>query len=66
MTESNNNNTNTNSTISKEKGKKNLKIKIDFEKLKKGSLYNIFSLKDNNNKNNKENVLFENNTNQKS
>ena len=65
LTESNNNNTNTNSTISKEKGKKNLKIKIDFEKLKKGSLYNIFSLKDNNNKNNKENVLFENNTNQK-
>ena len=52
---------NSNSTVSKEDNNtKNLNLKIDFEKFKKGSLYKIFSLKDNNNtKGNKEEELFE-------
>ena len=65
LTDSNNNN-NTNSTISREKGEENKKIKIDFEKVKKGSLYKIFSLKDHKIKNNEEEEeLFEDNLNQK-
>ena len=63
LTDSNNNNTN--STVSKEKGEENIKIKLDFEKVKKGTLYKIFSLKDNKIKNNNEEELFEDNLNQK-
>ena len=53
-------NNNSNLTVSKEgKNKKDLNLKIDFEKIKKGSLHKI-SLKDNNNtKGNKEEELFE-------
>lgn len=62
MTESHN--INTNSTIIKDKGKTDNKIKIDFEKFKKGSFNKMFSLK-NNDINYKEELLFEDNINQK-
>ena len=46
-----------NSEIINAKNKKNIKIKLNFEKIKEGSLYKIFSLKESNNKDKEE--LFE-------
>ena len=59
-----NNNNNSNINIAKEEGnsKKIFKIKLDFDKLKKGSLHKEYSLKESSIKDNKEEELFEYNS----